>query len=351
YRGRVADMARRFCIKEDSDSIGKMLTKAFQSANINFLIGSGASYPAIAPAGLVEQEIEALFAEGKIEEANKRMYEFLAGIQGPTNLLLKKQENENNNTAIENYKSLIRVIEEILMARKTSLLPKQAKIFTTNYDLLIERAAEAFPALRFNDGFNRVPSLDNRFVFSPPNFFNSTLNFGNLYNYTVEIPVLNLIKIHGSLSWKKEHDEVLFNVCTREDLPEGSSEEEIQNYNGQFAVVLPQKTKFQQTLMDRVYYDLLRIYSNELDKENTVLIVFGFSFVDEHIYDITKRALKNPALKLEIFSYSHDEISIFINKFDGYNNVDVIGPPEGECIDFTRFSATIDCLSPKPEEK
>ena len=59
-----------------------------------------------------------------------------------------------------------------------------------------------------------------------------------------------------------------------------------------FYMILPKKDKFKETLLNRVYYDMLRIYANELDKENTLLITNGFSFDDEHILDITKRALK-----------------------------------------------------------
>ncbi len=49
--------------------------------------------------------------------------------------------------------------------------------------------------------------------------------------------------------------------------------------------------------MDSTYYELLRIYNNELDREGTLLVSFGFSFGDKHILDITRRALKNPTLR------------------------------------------------------
>jgi len=38
-------------------------------------------------------------------------------------------------------------------------------------------------------------------------------------------------------------------------------------------IVNPAKTKFEDTLLNQYYYDLLRIYSNELEKENSVLFV------------------------------------------------------------------------------
>ena len=68
----------------------------------------------------------------------------------------------------------------------------------------------------------------------------------------------------------------------------------------------------------------MRIYSNELDKENTLLIAEGFSFADEHILEITQRALRNPTLELIIFCYEKDALEGYVNKFNQYNNVDVV---------------------------
>ncbi|MGH9772965.1 MAG: SIR2 family protein, partial [Candidatus Acidiferrales bacterium] len=88
-----------------------------------------------------------------------------------------------------------------------------------------------------------------------------------------------------------------------------------------YAVILPQVTKFKTTLMDRTYYELLRIYANELDRENTLLVAFGFSFSDEHIRDITRRALENPTLRLIAFSHSNKDRQAFARMFGEYNNV------------------------------
>lgn len=63
-------------------------------------------------------------------------------------------------------------------------------------------------------------------------------------------------------------------------------------------LVLPRKDKFRETLLENVYYDLLRTYSNELDKEGSLLIVFGFSFADEHIESLTKKRYETPRSKL-----------------------------------------------------
>ena len=102
-------------------------------------------------------------------------------------------------------------------------------------------------------------------------------------------------------------------------------------------MVLPQKAKFRQTLLDRYYYDLLRIYSNELDNQNTLLVVFGFSFEDEHILEITKRALKNPSLKMIIMCHKADRVDGYMGKFNGFNNVEVVAPKDDQ-IDLTTFN-------------
>jgi hypothetical protein len=59
--------------------------------------------------------------------------------------------------------------------------------------------------------------------------------------------------------------------------------------------------------LNETHYDLLRIYNNELEKENSVLFVMGFSFADEHIRELTLRvANTNPTSIIYIFVYGKD---------------------------------------------
>jgi hypothetical protein len=80
--------------------------------------------------------------------------------------------------------------------------------------------------------------------------------------------------------------------------------------------------------------------SNELDKENTLLIVIGFSFADEHILKITKRALKNPTLRVIIFCYKKEEKDAYTEKFCSFNNVCIIYS-ETDKIDFSQLNSII----------
>ena len=180
----------------------------------------------------------------------------------------------------------------------------------------------------------------------------SSLKTKNLYNYKAEVPSINLVKIHGSLNWKKSEDEenIIQKLPSFGSEDDSSSDEKKKKFNDRFYLVIPQKGKFKETLLNRTYYDLLRMYSNELDKENTLLIAFGFSFEDEHIRDITIRALKNPTLQILIFAYSQADIASYSSKFEAYRNVSIIPPQEETPCTFDVFNNHLEKIIKTTEE-
>ena len=70
--------------------------------------------------------------------------------------------------------------------------------------------------------------------------------------------------------------------------------ESFYNLYKNFPVVNPTKEKFSDTVFQQHYYQLLRMLSFELEKQDSVLVVFGFSFADEHILEIVRRSIVNP---------------------------------------------------------
>jgi hypothetical protein len=219
------------------------------------------------------------------------------------------------------------MITKILFDRKNNILHKQATIFSTNYDLFIESAMqECDGSLILNDGFRRTAQINQKYVFSSSEFFNVTYNTGNLYNYQYELPAINLIKLHGSMNWNIENNMIVQSsehLDIAEKLNKSTIASDIEKFNSCFNIVLPQKEKFKETLINQTYYDLFRIYANELDKENVLLIVEGFSFADEHIFEITKRALKNPSLQVVVFCFNSEDKDNMIEKFSPFQNVDI----------------------------
>ena len=85
--------------------------------------------------------------------------------------------------------------------------------------------------------------------------------------------------------------------------------------------------------MNQTYYELLRLYSNELEKENTVLFVMGFSFADEHLCEITLRAANsNPTLMIYVIAHSSKAKAEIEARFGENNiknnNIEIIAPEQ-----------------------
>lgn len=342
------------------------MVELIESNSINFLLGAGFSAPLLGTLGNVEKIMEII----KKDRNNK--YVALESI-----LYLKffeeciyPIEQHANKTDLKAQIEFVNMIKQILNKRESATLHKQVNIFTTNYDVFLELAFEE-ANIEYNDGFvGRIM----------PYF--STAHYNMIFEKQVlftdrvtEIPVVNLFKIHGSITWKKYNDSKFsygdykqslneFNTQAHElvdtkketiremwkkikdtkwDEVNGSFVEELlENFNVEesemnniwkpltkmyqesFKIVNPTKEKFSDTLLDKNYYELLRMYSNELEKTNAILIVFGFSFADEHIQEITLRALNNPSLIMIIFAYQVKDINAYMDKFHLLNNVWII---------------------------
>lgn len=236
------------------------------------------------------------------------------------------------------YKRFIHNILEYMKVRNSRVSPKRTNIITTNYDLFIEAAIDDIlednPRVHFNDGTNgytkKILQTDN---------FNKTLLYSGVFdNYSNEMPTINLIKCHGSVNWQtyysndnKKRIQVSSSISiiqelnslidslfddieaftsdsedlknwlpTIDDLFELINEEnsenikedinlignhfseelsEIVNKLEKIQIVYPTKKKFESTLVNEYYFNLLRLLSYELEKEQSTLIVFGFSLI------------------------------------------------------------------------
>ena len=87
------------------------------------------------------------------------------------------------------------------------------------------------------------------------------------------------------------------------------------------SIINPNKYKFHDTVLEQHYYQLIRSFSYELEKKQSVLIIFGFSFADEHLKDIFERSLLNPELQVILISYSKRDQDRLRVLFNGYNNI------------------------------
>ena len=166
-------------------------------------------------------------------------------------------------------------------------------VFTTNYDLAIEWAAESVD-LQVINGFLGVHSRR----FSPQSF---DLGFRNAQaKGEARFGVYNiyLAKLHGSLTWK-EVDHSLYEVSASEAWRD----------IGDFLVglqdtlsylVLPRAAKYLQTV-GYVMGELLRRFAEFMARPQTALIISGYGFGDEHINRLIRSALLNPTLQVVVY--------------------------------------------------
>lgn len=333
-----------------------------ESAHLNFLIGAGTSSPYFAALGNIEDALTQV-ADSQAPEAAKALVRasiqayFFEQVLAPNTKIIERDASAES--VLQSYARFVRTLNRILLRRRSTLLSKQVNIFTTNVDMLFEVAMEEI-GIDYSDGF----SGKIRPKFDLGDF--STLRFrtGSRYEHRFEVPVFNLVKIHGSAAWRQHEREsrkadIYFDhtltlvteagakleaaqphliAVLVDPQPEGQGpairpiddliveaverlgeadklspevEAFAASYNG-LGIVNPDKRKFATTVLNETYYELIRRLANELEKENSVLFVHGFSFRDEHLRDIVLRAARtNPTLQVIVFCYSRGGIQSY----------------------------------------
>lgn len=342
------------------------LKDAVQDCNLNFLIGSGLSFPYLRLLGNIEALLTQLdnrklpIKRRALIEASL-FKEYFDGVIARNSSIAVRSEDARQ--VLDGYKALLRTINSILLRRKSTILNKQVNLFTTNADIFLEIALEEL-GLEHNDGFA------GRFHprFSLNNFrklqFRSSQQFENIS----EFPLFNILKIHGSVNWRRDdqsdaivcdtslstieaiQNQGLPDICqiplettsTIESLMTAANQKVYRSAIDKFLeayrnllIVNPTKRKFEDTVLNQTYYDLLRHFSNELEKENSVLFVLGFSFADEHIRELTLRAAdSNPTLTEFIFAHRSDSFAELDGRLNATNakhrNVKIVSPPTVE---------------------
>lgn len=342
-------MAEVIELTANGNEVALVLGPYIQSGNLNFLLGSGASFPAIPTAANLETEVNALLQAGDEEGAAQKCLELIEQIDAAHATINDAQEGTAVATVSTSYQTFLSTLDHILFARKNILLPRQATVFTTNYDMFLEHASSLVPSVILNDGFDRTSSLTAEFIFAPERYFDRTYRSGPVYGRQIEIPTINLVKLHGSLSWRRAQDSIIFDPSPIPNLDETDKAdiEKVKAYLDRHFLILPNLRKFEETLMERVYYDLLRQFSKAMDYENCVLFSLGFSFLDEHILDLTRRSLRNPTAQLIIIAHDADSIDGYVTKFLKQRNVTILAPAAGTQFDFGAFNQMLASIPPE----
>ncbi|SHU18241.1 Uncharacterised protein [Mycobacteroides abscessus subsp. abscessus] len=356
-----------------------------QDSHLNFLIGAGTPSAFFGLLGNIEDALTDLVDAGGSEEAKEivrasiQAY-FFEEVLSPNLKVIDR--TAETKTVLTSYARFLRTINRVLLKRHSSILAKQANIFTTNVDMLFEVAFEQM-GIDFSDGFSG--KIRPRFDLGDFN----TLRFrmASRFEQRSEVPVFNLVKLHGSAGWLQVEAsptrvEIIFDhglglvsdaqtalAAAKRDLisitePEevdaaallarvsdGAVPDSITAFRAAYdrlGIVNPDKQKFATTVLNETYYELIRRFANELEKENSVLFVHGFSFRDEHLRDVVVRAARaNPTLVVIVFCYSRNGVEDYrelIPEHDIKNgNIQFVAPSEQ--ADGDERKATLDVVT------
>lgn len=290
----------------------KQLRYFAMTKRLNFLIGSGTSVPAIPlmsffkSKDISDEEANNLLSD-KVKEVSKKVIEDISNANDEGNI----------KAVLKRYSEFIKVILQLLYHANSRQVTKNINIFTTNYDLFIEKSLDElmkYESFVFNDGsngyFNRILDSTN---------YNKSVAYRGLNDsYLNELPTLSLIKPHGSMNWERDQED---NILIRKSVVESP------------VVVKPTGLEGQETFLNNHFHDMLRVFQLELDKPQSILIVIGFSFQDKHIAKMLNRSLKNPELNVFIFCYSESDKQTILTNLslsDCPRNLNIITPNELE---------------------
>lgn len=166
------------------------------------------------------------------------------------------------------------------------------EVVTTNYDRVIEKAAEKGNLIVFDGfGFNIDASFDDNWF-----DWNLSKNVKGLSTNEIEYNpnIIDLLKIHGSIDWfaEKNNEDQGEKIVKRK----GDIDKQV--------MIFPSSDKYRQSY-DKPYFELLSRFQNMLHRPNSLLITSGFSFGDKHISRMIYDAVKeNNSLRVVVTDYN-----------------------------------------------
>ena len=241
-------------------------------------------------------------------------------------------ESDDNNVL-----SLYRKFYRKLIFRDRNL-PKP-NIFTTNYDVFSEKAMDSLN-VHYSNGFSGV--IDR--CFNPSVFeyaFSENMDVSE-NKWQIIDNFVYLYKLHGSINWIwEESDGQLFSIKEVQDISFSS----LSQYEN--TMIYPSPAK-QNTSLSSPYTDIFRELKFKLSKSNSVLIVSGYSFGDEHINSVIYQSLAKPSFRLVVLGRP-DSVQHLVNLDDP--RIWVIGGSDDGGNPIHYFEPFVNKLMPELSER
>ena len=176
------------------------------------------------------------------------------------------------------------------------------KIFTTNYDKVIETACDL-------EGIQCVTGFDGQSIriFNPTNFDLNISYKATGQSSVYYSKVVHLYKLHGSIHWQKKKIDDFDEIIQSDDGIAGN------------IVIYPCATKYSETL-EMPYGEMFRRFGDSVATPQTAIFTIGYGFNDEHVNQMLIRSLKNPSCQLiciepkAVEDYENADINSFLKK-------------------------------------
>jgi hypothetical protein len=273
-------------------------------------------------------------------EINDQLKRLLNLIIGYEKEFLDKTNNNaelnDNNISDENIdrkeKNLLLLLEQFLLSFSTRTASRdRLNIFTTNYDRFIEYGLDEAGILTLDRFIGKLKPImrfhriDLDYHYNPPGIRGEPRYVEGVVRFT---------KLHGSIDWKFEGDEIV-----RIPLPFGENVNE-KYFASPFdkVVIYPNSAKAIETAFFP-YSELFRDFSTAICRPNSVLVTYGYGFGDSHINRIILDMLTIPSTHLVIISYdlANGRIQNFINKCNEAQLTLLIGNELGNFENLTNY--------------
>jgi hypothetical protein len=207
--------------------------------------------------------------------------------------LFRECSNFVNKLDSDKLKTHSELIKRFLL-RPVSL--PRLKIFTINYDLVLEKTLDHLGVSYF-DGFIGTVERTMR-----PESYHYDLYFpGETTEGRVSRVdrVVQLYKLHGSVNWKRKESGNLYEVVQGPFLEDKDYED---------LLIYPSPIKYDE-MHGYPYSEMFRHFSTAINRPQSVLFTIGYKFGDNHINRIIYQALSIPSFTLVIILPEYDKNS------------------------------------------
>lgn len=269
------------------------------------------------------------------KEINEKLRGLLNSIIVNENKFLNKisgNKGNETNEGVINEKNLLLLLEQFLLSFSTRTATRdRLNIFTTNYDRFIEYGLDEAGILALDRFIGKLKPImrfhriDLDYHYNPPGIRGEPRYVEGVVRFT---------KLHGSIDWKFEGDEIV-----RMPLSFGENVNE-KYFASPFdkVVIYPNSAKAIETAFFP-YSELFRDFSTAICRPNSVLVTYGYGFGDSHINRIISDMLTIPSTHLVVISYdlANGRIQNFINKCNEAQLTLLIGNELGNFENLTNY--------------